>query len=107
MPEAAAKIEIEIESIISPGHVQRVDRAKYLAMRKALLGVLPKAPPGLTVAQAKATLLPALPDALFPGGAKAGWWLKAVQLDLEAKGVIARGPARPVRLFRQEGAGSA
>jgi len=37
---------------------------------------------------------------LFPGGAKAGWWLKAVQLDLEARGLIQRGPVKPLRLFR-------
>ena len=28
---------IEIENFTSPGHVTRVDRAKYEAMRKALL----------------------------------------------------------------------
>jgi hypothetical protein len=27
---------------------------------------------------------------LFPQGAKSGWWQKAVQLDLEAKGAIVR-----------------
>ena len=34
--------------------------------------------------------LPQLPEQLFPGRAKAGWWTKAVQLDLEAKGLVAR-----------------
>lgn len=92
---------ITIQSATSPHHVQRVDRAKYGAMHDALLSVLPAAAPGLTVAEAKAALLPKLPDALFPGGAKAGWWLKAVQLDLEAKAVIARGPGSPVRLFKR------
>lgn len=92
--------KIEIESVTSPGHVQRVDRSKYMAMRDALLSALPANPPGLTVAEAKAALLPSLPDDLFPGGDKAGWWLKAVQLDLEAKGIIERGPSKPVRLFR-------
>ncbi|SOE08630.1 hypothetical protein SAMN05877838_0357 [Hoeflea halophila] len=91
---------IEIESITSPNHVQRVNRAKYMAMREALLPVLPKTAPGVTVAEAKAALLDHLSPDLFPGGAKAGWWLKAVQLDLEAKGVIARGSAKPVRLYR-------
>lgn len=91
---------IEIESITSPHHVQRVDRARYMAMRKALLAVLPDAPPGITVADAKAALLKHLSQEHFPGGEKAGWWLKAVQLDLEAKGVIARGTAKPVRLYR-------
>ncbi|TRW98165.1 hypothetical protein FNJ84_05090 [Paracoccus sp. M683] len=94
---------IEVENITSPGHKTRVDAAKYFAMRQALLAVLPDAPPGLAVADAKAALLPHLDQGLFPGGDKAGWWLKCVQLDLEAKGVIARAPKPPVRLFRRPG----
>ncbi|MCG7625106.1 DUF6958 family protein [Epibacterium sp. Ofav1-8] len=92
--------KIEVENFMSPGRVHRVDRAKYEAMRDALLAVLPDAPPGLTVAEAKQKLLPLLPEALFPGGAKAGWWLKAAQLDLEAKGVIRREETKPLRLHR-------
>jgi hypothetical protein len=92
--------KIEIENVVSPGHRQKVDRAKYEAMRDALLAVLPASAPGLKVADAKAALLPHLPDDLFPGGAKAGWWLKAAQLDMEAKGVIERAQGSPVRLFR-------
>ena len=91
---------IEIENFTSPGHRRQVDRAKYVAMRDALLPVLPADSPGITLAEAKAALLPALSEDLFPGGAKAGWWFKAVQLDLEAKGQIQRGPTSPVRLFR-------
>ena len=98
MPKADDRIEIE--NFTSPGHVQRVDRGKYEAMRQALLEVLPSDAPGLTVAEAKARLLPRLPDALFPGGDKAGWWLKAVQLDLEAKAVIRREATKPLRLRR-------
>ncbi|MCX2722483.1 DUF6958 family protein [Roseibium salinum] len=52
--------------------VHRVDRAKYEAMRDALLSVLPGKAPGISVAEAKALLLPKRPDDLFPGGAKAG-----------------------------------
>lgn len=92
--------KIVIESITSPGRIERVNCAKYMAMRDALIPVLPAEPPGVTVAEAKGALLPALPDDLFPGGGKAGWWLKAVQLDLEAKGIIGRGANKPVRLFR-------
>lgn len=98
MPDANDRIAIE--SATSPGHVQRVDRAKYVAMRDALVAALPSHPPGIAVAEAKAALLAYLPETLFPGGAKAGWWLKAVQLDLEAKGLIRREPGKPVRLFR-------
>lgn len=91
---------IEIENVNISGKTSRVDRAKYEAMRAALLSVLTPDKPGLTVAEAKAALLAHLPDALFPAGATAGWWLKAVQLDLEAKGTIARAPTKPLRLYR-------
>jgi hypothetical protein len=97
--------KIIIESITSPGHTERVDRAKYMAMRDALIAVLPTDSPGMTVAEAKAALIPRLPDDLFPGGSKAGWWLKAVQLDLEAKGIIGRGAVKPVRLFKSSDQG--
>ena len=101
MPKAKdTDSKIEIENVVSPGRTYRVDRAKYMAMRKALMASLPAKAPGLTVAEAKAALLPKLSDEHFPGGDTAGWWLKAVQLDLEAKRVIARGPGSPVRLFK-------
>lgn len=95
---ASDDMKIEIENVASPGHVQRVDRVKYEAMRDALLAVLPASSPGLTMAEAKQRLLPLLPHALFPDGAKAGWWLKAAQLDLEAKGRVARETTRPLRI---------
>jgi hypothetical protein len=46
--------------------------------------------------------VPHLPHDLFPGGAKAGWWSKAVQLELEAKGVIAREHSKPLRYERSQ-----
>lgn len=92
--------KISIENVIRPGKTYRADRAKYEAMRESLLAVLPDEAPGLTVPDAREALLPLLPDALFPGGNTAGWWVKAVQLDLEAKGIIRRAPKSPVRLYR-------
>lgn len=41
-----------------------------------------------------------LPGDLFPGDAKSGWWMKAVQFDLEAKGIIARKTVSPLRLHK-------
>ena len=41
-----------------------------------------------------------LPEALFPGGQKAGWWTKCAQLDLEAKGMIIRDGGKPLRRSR-------
>ncbi len=95
--------KIEIENINTPGRTSRADRAKYLAMRDALLAVLPGEAPGLRPADAREALLAHLPDDLFPQGRTAGWWLKAVQLDLEAKGTIKRASMKPVRLYRRRG----
>jgi hypothetical protein len=97
MPEAE---KIEVQNVTSPHHITRVDRAKYMAMRSALMAVLPDAAPGMTPAEAQKALLAHLDTDLFPGGEKAGWWMKCVQLDLEAKGRLARGPKSPVRLWR-------
>ncbi len=91
--------KISVENVGQPGKTYRVDAAKYEATRKAVLKVLPGAAPGMTVADTIAAVKAHLPEALFPGGDKAGWWVKCVQLDLEAKRVIARTPA-PVRLYR-------
>jgi len=51
--------------------------------------------PGLTVTIAKSKLLPLLPENLFPGGAKAVWWLKAAQLDQGANCEIQREISKP------------
>lgn len=84
----------------SPGKTYRVDAVKFAAMKAAVLDVLPAAPPGMTPAELIAAVRPGLPQDLFPGGDTAGWWVKAVQLDLEAKAILKRAPKPPVRLHR-------
>ena len=96
----AALEKIEVENPNSPGRVTRVDAAKYNAMRAAIMAAIPRAPPGCTVAELKSKILPLLPSEVFPGGATAGWWLKCVQLDLEAKKAIGRARGSPVRLHK-------
>jgi hypothetical protein len=88
---------IAVENVMSPGHKQTVDAKKYLAMRAALLKALPKKAPGLTGAEMSTAVLQHLSKSEFPGGEKAGWWLKCVQLDLEAKGVVVRVIGKPLR----------
>jgi hypothetical protein len=92
--------QIEVQNVLQPGKTYRVDADKYNAMRKAVLAVMPEAAPGATPAALQRALLVHLNAGLFPGGEKAGWWMKCVQLDLEAKGVIRRAEGAPVRLFR-------
>jgi hypothetical protein len=88
-----------VENVNHPGKSRPVDSKKYQAMRRALLNVLPPRTPGLTIADTLTAVLPHLPGSLFPGGAHASWWLKTVQLDLEAKQVIAREKTTPLRLY--------
>lgn len=65
---------VTIENVNHPGQTCTVDVGMYHAMRDAMLKVLPTEAPGLTRAQMLDALVPHLPDDLFPGGAKAGWW---------------------------------
>ena len=90
--------KIAVENVNHPGQVRSVDATRYRAMRRAFLNVLPNTSPGLTVAEVRERLIAHLPEKLFPEGAKAGWWSKTVQLDLEAKGLVAREKTRPLRL---------
>ena len=89
--------KIDIENVNHPGHVTRVDAGMYQAMKRAFLKILPKTSPGLTADEVRERVIAYLPEDLFPDGAKAGWWTKAVQLDLEAKGTIVREKTRPLR----------
>lgn len=99
MATNAAKT-IEVENVNHPGQVKIIDADMYEAMKRAYLKILPKTLPGLTLAEIQERLIAHLPEKLFPDGAKAGWWAKTVQLDLEAKGVVVREKAKPLRLHK-------
>ena len=95
---AAKRKTIGVENVIRPGRVTQVDAEKYEAMKRTFLEVIPRTAPGATPAQILQRVVAHLPEQLYPGGATAGWWMKTVQLDLEAKGVIEREAKPPVRL---------
>jgi hypothetical protein len=89
--------KITVENVNVPGRTSRVNAPKYLAMKAAMLRVLPREEPGLNQAEIRDAVVPHLPEDLFPGGSTAGWWAKTVQLDLEAKGVVVREASKPLR----------
>ncbi|QIB66882.1 DUF6958 family protein [Kineobactrum salinum] len=98
--------KIEIENVNSPGRTVRVDKTKYEVMRDAMLKIIPANEPGLTAKEIKEELIPVVPDELWPNGEKIGWWQKAIQLDLEAKGILNRDPkSKPLRWWREPGKG--
>jgi len=92
--------KIQIENVLQPGKSYNVDAEKFSAMLKAFLAVVPDNAPGDTPAVIQQNLKPLLPQDLFPNGEKSGWWMKSVQLDQEAKGVVRRAEGAPVRLHR-------
>ena len=91
------KEKVVVENINVPGHTTRVNAEKYHAAKKAYLKILPKTAPGLTQKECVTRSIPHLPESLFPGGTTAGWWMKTVQLDLEAKGIVRRENSKPLR----------
>ncbi|MFZ4657381.1 MAG: DUF6958 family protein [Caldilineaceae bacterium] len=97
----SADNRVTVRNPASPGSTSTVDATKYYAMKDALLQVLPPSAPGLTGAEMLTAVLPHLPAESFPGGAKAGWWLKCVQLDLEAQEIVVREASKPLRWHRQ------
>lgn len=99
-PSRQAGARVTVENVLSPGRTHTVDAGKYTAMKTALLKVLPKKAPGLTGTEVSEAVLRHLPDSEFPGGARSGWWLKCVQLDLEAKGIVLREATKPLRWHR-------
>ncbi len=92
--------KVGMENVNSPGRVVRVDADKYQAVRDAILAVLPAQAPGLTLAELKEAIRPLVPEAVFPEGFKAGWWMMGVQLDLRAKGLVLTEERKPLRLYR-------
>lgn len=90
-----ARETIEVENVNHPGKLYRLDAANYWIAREAMLGFLPVSGPGLTQAEMLAAMKAALSES-HPE-MKAGWWMKGVQLDLEAKGLVVRDGGKPLR----------
>ena len=86
----AEREKIEVENVNVPRHIVSVDAIKDMIMKKAVLETLPRAPGGLTQTEMRQAVVKHLPEEEFPGGAKADWWSKCVQLDLETEGIIKR-----------------
>lgn len=91
--------KIEIQNVLQPGKTYRVDAVKFAAAREVLLACLPAFAPGLTQKEMGMAMRAALPLDQFPGSTS-GWWMKAAQLDLEAKGLVIREASRPLRWHR-------
>jgi hypothetical protein len=96
---AAPADRVQVRTPNVPGYTGSVDRTKYDAMRKVLLQAIPKGA-GLTQSEMWDAARKVAPAEHWPGGAKVEWWVKCVQLDLEAQGVLKRDGGKPLRWSR-------
>ncbi len=96
---APAGDRVQVRTPNVPGYTATVDRTKYDAMRKVLLQVVPKGA-GLTQSEMWDAARKVAPAEHWPGGEKVEWWVKCVQLDLEAQGVLRRDGGKPLRWSR-------
>lgn len=92
--ETAGKVRVGTPNV--PGYTNNVDERKYNAMKDILLKVVPRKAPGLTQGEMFDAVRAAAGQSRFPGSTHR-WWAKCVQLDLEAKGVLVRERATPLR----------
>ncbi len=74
---------------------------KYETMRAAILEMLPSSAEGMTWAELAERIAPYLPENIFRHMGTVRWYARAVQIDLEAEGLIERIPnSKPPRLRR-------
>lgn len=59
--------KIVIENVNVPGSATRVSKAMYDAMQQAMWKVLPATAPGLTQSEIRGSVVPYLPEDLYPG----------------------------------------
>jgi hypothetical protein len=78
-----------------------IERAKYDAMRAALLAVIPRRRDGVAFGQLADLVRPRLPRAAFPPAASVSWYVAVVKQDLEARGLIEQVPGRKPQHLRR------
>ena len=96
-PAKASAATVDVFNVLQPGKTYKRNAEKYEAARKAYLKFMPTKGPGLTQTEMHAAMKKALPSF----GSTAGWWMKTVQLDAEARGDVVRDKSsKPLRWKR-------
>ena len=91
-----------VENVIVPGIISMVDASMYKALLRALFAMIPGKEPELTQVEPLRAVLPHLLVDECEGGARAGLWVRAMQLDRDAKDVLLREPSKPIRWHRRQ-----
>lgn len=87
-------------------HGVNIDKAKYDAMRRALLKVVPGTASGVAFKDLTRLVKPHLDPDVFGPGVSIPWYVVSVKQDLEARGLLEQVPgAKPQQLRRTKTAG--
>lgn len=79
----------------------RVNRARYEAMKRALLRAIPRTTEGIEFRDLPRAVEKHLDEGELPGGGSIMWHVTTVKLDLEARGQLERIPgSKPQRIRR-------
>jgi hypothetical protein len=97
-PAKAAAATVDVFNVLQPGKTYKRNAEKYDTARKAFLKFVPNKGPGLTQTEMHEAMRKALPSF----GSTAGWWMKTVQLDAEARGDVIRDKGKPLRWKRTQ-----
>lgn len=95
---------IQARNVNHPEYQENLNETKYAIIRDAILAVLPQS--GMFFAELEERVRAYLIEQdvsmdLFPKPGSVRWYTKAVQLDLEARGIIERVPGQtPICLRR-------
>jgi hypothetical protein len=76
---------IEVFNINKPGQSSFVRKDKYEEVKRVLKALMPDTSPGLTQDEMARLVVENVSGSVFEDRNKGGWWMKAVQLDLEAR----------------------
>jgi hypothetical protein len=95
MPDKPERIEVF--NVNTPGRSSFVQKDKYEEVKRVMQALMPSTSPGLTQDELAELVIEHVSNSVFEDRSKAGWWMKTVQLDLEARQVVVREKTKPLR----------
>ena len=77
----------------------KVQKDSYDEVKSILKAHMPTQSPGMTQQEMIEMVVQKVSPEIFPEREKAGWWMKTVELDLEARGVVIWEETKPLRWY--------
>ncbi len=91
---------VECRNPVAGKQPTRIERWKYLAVRRAILATLAAEPAGVPFGELRSRVAERLSEAERAALGSLGWYTTTVKLDLEARGEIVRLPGSGAQRLR-------